>query len=49
MFFCSGRIRTLVAMATFSSHRLIMGKEEIDIFLSYWGYLESFFTEMFIE
>ena len=26
------RIRTLVAMATFSSHRLIMGKEEIDIF-----------------
>ena len=23
-------IRTLVAMATYSSHRLIMGKEEID-------------------
>ena len=28
--FYSGRIRTLVAMATYSSHRLIMGKEEID-------------------
>ena len=25
-FFYSGRIRTLVAMATYSSHRLIMGK-----------------------
>ena len=32
VFFCSSRIRTLVAMATFSSHRLIMGKEEIDNF-----------------
>ena len=31
MFFCSSRIRTLVAMATFSSHILIMGKEEIDL------------------
>ena len=30
--FYSGRIRTLVAMATYSSHRLIMGKEEIDNF-----------------
>ena len=29
--FCSNRIRTLVAMATYSSRRLIMGKEEIDI------------------
>ena len=46
----SRRIRTLVAMATYSSHRLIMGKEEIDIFfMSHWGYLEFFFTEMFIE
>ena len=27
--FYSGRIRTLVAMATYSSHRLIMGKVEI--------------------
>ena len=37
-------------MATYSSHRLTMGKEEIDIFfLSHWGYLDFFFTEMFIE
>ena len=36
MFFAS-RIRTLVAMATFSSHRLIMGKEEIDIFFCLIG------------
>ena len=49
MFFCSGRIRTLVAMATYSSHTLIIGKEEIDnFFLSQWGYL-NFFTEMFVE
>ena len=34
----------------YSSHRLIMGKEEIDnYFLSHWGYFEFFFTEMFIE
>ena len=26
-------------MATYSSHRLIIGKEEIGIFLSHWGYL----------
>ena len=43
VFFCSGRIRTLVAMATYSSHRLIMGKEEMDnFFLSQWRYLEFF-------
>ena len=31
-------------MATYSSHRLIMGKEEIDnFFLSHWGYFEFFF------
>ena len=37
-------------MATYSSHRLIMGKEEMDIFLYHWGYLGFFyFTEMFIE
>ena len=48
--FYFGRIRTLVAMATYSSHRLLMGKEEIDNFLSsHWGYFEFFFTEMFIE
>ena len=32
VFFYSCRIRTLVAMATYSSHRIIMGKEEIDNF-----------------
>ena len=35
--FYSNRIRTLVAMATYSSHRLIMGKEEIDIFFCLIG------------
>ena len=34
-------------MATFSSHRLIMGKEAIDNF--YWGYLQKKISEMFIE
>ena len=37
MFFCSSLIRTLVAMATFSSHRLIMGKVEIDNFFCLIG------------
>ena len=32
MFFYSGWIRTLVAMATYSFHRLIMGKVEIGNF-----------------
>ena len=32
--FCFNRIRTLVAMATYSSYRLIMGKEENDNFFS---------------
>ena len=36
-FFYSGRIRTLVAMVTYSSHRLIMGKEEIDNFFCLIG------------
>ena len=35
--FYSRRIRTLVAMATYSSHRLIMGKEEIDNFFCLIG------------
>ena len=37
-------------MATYNSHRLIMGKEEIEIFFCFirdiW---KNFFTEMFIE
>ena len=49
-FFCFNRIRTLVDMATYSSHRLIMGKEEIDIFFFLIGdILIFFFTKMFIE
>ena len=37
-------------MATYSSHRLIMGKVEIGhLFLSHWGYLDFFFTEIIIE
>ena len=35
--FYSNRIRTLVAMATYSSHRLIMAKEEIDNFFCLIG------------
>ena len=41
--FYSGQIRTLVAMATYSSHILIMGKEEIDNFFcliwDIWNFL----------
>ena len=48
--FYSGRIRTLVAMATYSSHRLIMGKEEIDnFFLSHRGYFESFLQKCLLS
>ena len=46
MFFRSSRIRTLVAMVTNSSYRLIVGKE----FLFHFGsYLEFFLIEMLIE
>ena len=41
--FCSSRIRTLVAMATYSSHRLKMGKEEIDNFFYLIGDILNFF------
>ena len=36
-------------MATYSSHRLIMGKEEIDNFFCLILDIWIFFTEMFIE
>ena len=36
-------------MATYSSLRLIMGKEEIDIFFCFIGDIWIFFTEMFTE
>ena len=39
----SNRIRTLVAMATYNSHRLIIGKEEIDIFFCLIGDIWIFF------
>ena len=45
VFFYSGRIRTLVAMATYSSHRLIMGKEEIDNFFCLIGDIWVFFLQ----
>ena len=45
MFFCSSRISTLVAMATYSSHRLIMGKEEIDNFFCLIGDILNFFLQ----
>ena len=47
--FCSDRIRTLVAMATYASHRLIMEKSgNYKFLLSHWRYLR-FFREIFIE
>ena len=37
-------------MATYSSHRLIMGKEEIDnFFLSHWGYLDFFLQKCLLS
>ena len=45
VFFYSGWIRTLVAMATYSSHRLIMGKEEIDNFFCLIGDIWNFFLQ----
>ena len=47
--FLSGRIRTLVAIATYRSHRLIMGKEEIVNFFCLIGNILIFFTGMSIE
>ena len=48
--FCFDRIRTLVAMATYASHRLIMEKSEnCQFLLSCWRYLNFVFAEMFTE
>ena len=48
--FSLDRIRTLVAMATYASHRLIMEKSENYLFLvSCLRYLNFVFAEMFIE
>ena len=46
--FCYDRRRTLVAMATYIFHRLIMKKVEIDNFSVLMG-IVGFFTEMFIQ
>ena len=47
---CSDRIRTVVAMATYASHRLIMEKSEnCQFLLSCCRYLNFVFAEMFIE
>ena len=44
------QIRTLVAMATYASHRLTMEKSEnCQFLLSCWRYLNFVFAEMFIE
>ena len=43
--FYSGPIRNLVAMATYSSHRLIMGKVEIDNFFCLIGDILIFFLK----
>ena len=45
----SNQIRTLVAMATYSSHRLIIGKRKLTIFSVSLGIFGKKFTEMFIE
>ena len=46
----SNPIRTLVAMATYSSHRLILGKvENCNFFLSHWGYLEFFLQKCLLS
>ena len=45
--FYSGQIRTLVAMTTYSSHRLIIGKLTVSaVSLEIFDFL---FTDMFIE
>ena len=44
MFFRSSRIRTLVAMVTNSSYRLIMEKEEIVFFSVSFGIIFGFFS-----
>ena len=49
--FYSNRIRSLVAMAAYIFHGLIIGKVKIDIFL-FSGFnwdIGIYFTEMFIE
>ena len=50
LFFCPNRIRTLVAMATYTCHWLIMGKNENwNLLLSHCRYFDRNFTELFLE
>ena len=47
MFFCPIGIRILVAIATYSFQRLIMGKVDVDTFFRLSGDIwNSFFTEI---
>ena len=47
--FCFGRIRTLVAMATYIFDRLIMRKVQIDNFSASTGIFGFYFTKMLIK
>ena len=49
MFFCSVRIRTFVAMASYIFHKLIVGKVVIDNFSCLNGDIRICFTEVCIE
>ena len=49
VFFLFRSYKNVVATATYSSHRLIMGKEEIDHFFFPIVNICIFFTEMFIQ
>ena len=44
--FCSNQIGNLVAIATYSSHRLILGKEEIDKFFCLNGDIWIFYRHV---
>ena len=48
MFVCSGRI-SLAAMVTYSSHRLIMGKEEVDTHFCLNGDIWIFLQECLLS
>ena len=47
--FYSGRIRTLVAMATYSSHRLIMGKWKLTISAKTLGIFDFFLQKYLLS
>ena len=50
LFFCSDRIRTLVAMATYTPHRLILEKSgNYNFLLSHWRYLNLFLEKCLLS